>query len=391
MLSSHKFFTNRTTKRKLMNVNGKERSQVINNSDNEDYDETSNDPAAIAAYLSLERTKIFRDHNHIFFRTSVTNNSINRLCNLIDEYNREQEFISADHTSSIVIPKPIYLHITCMGGDLLAGFMAHDYIKNSKIPIYTIAEGYAVSSGANMFMAGKKRFMTQHSYILIHQLNQTNGFETFHDMIDNTANVIEFMSKLYEMYLNNVRYDHKNISHDDILTKEKLENHMLHDIYWNYDTCKRYGLVDDLYTNYSNCDKIDLNEIFTSCEKKINKNKILTQKDLKPSDAVIHRIKKNVESQNSLVNIINNHLNKKKTTNKKNALNNHDSIIDNLVDELVKDQQQEEDHYDNYDNNNDDVDVDVDVKETDGGLGTRTRSKKKKSPKIYKPIKKSKI
>ena len=32
---------------------------------------------------------------------------------------------------------------------------------------------------------------------------------------------------------------------------------MMHDIYWNYDKCFKYGIVDDLYTNYGNADYHD--------------------------------------------------------------------------------------------------------------------------------------
>ena len=226
------------------------------NEDDDDEDEQSEDDKVSKSLL------VYRDHNHIYFRCEVTMNRVNRLCNLIEEYNREHEILQSELTSMILVPKPIYLHITSMGGDMLGGFLAFDYIKNSKIPIYTIAEGYAVSSGANMFMAGSKRFMTENSYILIHQLSATKfGRETFHDTIDDATNSIEFMSKLYGIFLNNVRHNRTNILPQDILTKEKLENHMLHDVYWNYETCLRYGLVDEIYTNYSETDVKEIDEI----------------------------------------------------------------------------------------------------------------------------------
>lgn len=261
--------------------------------------------------LEMYDKKVFRRYNHIYYRTDVTMSNITKLCNLIDDYNREQNMLTRELTTSIVIPKPLYLHITSYGGDLHAGFMAYDHIKNSNIPIYTVAEGYTVSAGSMMFMAGKKRLMTENSYILIHQLNQTSyGRETFHDMMDNASNTIEFMSRLYSIYLNNLRYNRKKVNQEDVLTKEKLENHMLHDIYWNIQTCIRYGLVDDIYTNYNTQDDKDIKEFVN--QKRLTKtytpSKRLTLEDLQPSDDFLEKMRSNMEEKTNVVNIVKRYL-----------------------------------------------------------------------------------
>ena len=312
----------------------------------DDSDEESEGGAGFPGFpdfsslMKTDKKKVFRDHNHIYFRCEVTMNRVNKLCNLIEEYNREQESLRSELTTAHLIPKPIYLHITSLGGDMLAGFLAFDYIKNSKIPISTVAEGYAVSSGANMFMAGHNRYMTENSYVLIHQLNITKcGRETFHDMVDEASNVIEFMTKLYGIFLNNVRHNRSNISPQDTLTKEKLENHMLHDIYWNYETCKRYGLVDGLYTNYANIDEASiqsyLNRKSGESGQSKEKQKIYNLEDLVPSDVIVQKIKQNLAEQknNDMVDMIKKHLSKKLSTDGQNGIlnfyeNNGSDIVD---------------------------------------------------------------
>lgn len=268
----------------------------------------------ITKLLDMYDKKVYRRHNHIYYRADVTMSNITKLCNLIDDYNREQLMLTRELTTSIVIPKPIYLHITSYGGDLHAGFLAYDHIKNSNISIYTVAEAYTVSAGSMMFMAGKKRFMTENSYLLIHQLNQSgSGHETFHDMMDNASNTIEFMSRLYSIYLNNLRYNRKKVNQEDILTKEKLENHMLHDIYWNIQTCIRYGIVDDIYTNYNTHDSNDIKE-FVNQERLTNTytpSKKITLEDLQPSDDFLEKIKGNMEEKTNVVNIVKQFLAKK--------------------------------------------------------------------------------
>jgi ATP-dependent Clp protease protease subunit len=311
-----------------------------NGSDSESEEETTFPGMPdIAALLKKEKKKVFRDHNHIYFRCDVTMDKISKLCNLIEEYNREHDEWKHTITTAVIIPKPIYLHITSFGGDLIAGFLAYDYIKKSKIPIYTIAEGYTVSSGANMFMAGHRRFMTEHSYLLVHQLNETKcGRETFHDIVDSVANDLEFMTRLYGMYLNNIRHNRVDVPPEDILTKEKLENHMLHDIYWNYDTCKRYGLTDGLYTNYSDNDTSDIAHYLNDSSMEItSRPKLYSLKDLQPSAEIVKRIKENVSKQQKdvdAVEILKKHIAERLTTDKSSAiLNTHDDTIEIKLDD----------------------------------------------------------
>jgi len=316
---------------------------------NNDLDDSDDNPMGqgfpgfpdLSGLLKDEKKKVFRDHNHIYFRCEVTMERVNKLCNLIDEYNREQDALKAEFTSAIIIPKPIYLHITSMGGDLLGGFLAYDYIRNSKIPVYTVSEGYTVSSGANMFMAGHKRFMTENSYILVHQLSMTRDIsnDTFHDMIDNTVNIVDFMSKSYAIYLNNIRHHRENVPTHDILTKEKLENHMLHDIYWNYETCLRFGIVDGIYTNYADTDVKDVNDIIQSETNTFTPPKVYSLQELKPSKVIIDKIKQNIETnkQNDAMNMIKSYLGTKSTTDTVNGLVNLANSTKRKVDDEVID------------------------------------------------------
>lgn len=203
------------------------------------------------------------EHNHIYFKTDVTMESVKKLTDLIDEANRQYDRQIIDDTNNFLFPKPIYLHITSNGGDLFGGFLAYDAIQNSKVPIYTVVDGYAVSSGSIMFMAGKKRFMTSNSYILIHQLSQTiHGTQTNADVMDDAANNIELMTRLYQLYLTEFRHGYAPVPDSNILDKDTLEQHMAHDIYWNFATCFKYGLADSLYTNYQAREEADRREFY---------------------------------------------------------------------------------------------------------------------------------
>lgn len=136
-------------------------------------------------------------------------------------------------------PKPIYLHITTNGGDLLAGFFGFDRIRSSKIPINTIIEGSVASAGSILSIAGETRYMTPNSYLLIHQL-RTGIIGTYEELVDEKNNCNQFMSRLVNLY-------HSNCNGK--LTKTKIREILKRDIFWNVETAMSNGLVDEIWNN----------------------------------------------------------------------------------------------------------------------------------------------
>jgi ATP-dependent protease ClpP protease subunit len=208
---------------------------------------------AAPAEKKSDGKKIFREGNHIYFRTGVSKTNVSKLCGLIDDANND--YISTcEHECGFILPRPIYLHICSEGGDLLSGFMAYDYIKRSHIPIYTVSEGYTVSAATLMYMGGEKRFMTPTSYILIHQLRAyTSG--THAEIKDDFQNNETFMDKMVDIYMSNLNT--KLRSKRELLTREDVEVQLEHDIYWDFETCHKKGLAHELYTNSQDRDKED--------------------------------------------------------------------------------------------------------------------------------------
>jgi ATP-dependent Clp protease protease subunit len=186
--------------------------------------------------------KIFYRDNHIYFHDSVTAESINKLTSIIYEINKKEEDNAYKlKMYNITIPE-YYLHICSYGGDSSYAFIAYDIIKNSKVKINTIAEGAAISAGSIMYVAGYKKYMRRHSYILIHQLNQfMKGQCTYHDLKDNMISNDKYMATIKKIYLDNCN--------NKELTSTKLDEILDHDIFWNYEDCVIHGLVDELYND----------------------------------------------------------------------------------------------------------------------------------------------
>jgi ATP-dependent Clp protease protease subunit len=195
----------------------------------------------------IEDESVFQMDNHIYFTADVSMKSVNKLAKLIHNSNKEYDILysSVSHMANVT-PKPLFLHITSVGGDLFAGFRAVDMIHNSRIPIYTVVEGYAISAGSLMYLAGQKKFMTKNSYLLIHQLSNYHGdgtSETFEKAKDEFSNNMMLMNQLYDFYI--------EVSKGK-LTKKKVEDILKHDLYWNFTTCQKYGLVEDIYNSETN-------------------------------------------------------------------------------------------------------------------------------------------
>jgi len=179
--------------------------------------------------------EIDTEGNHIYFYTDVNQEScldLNRkLIRLQNTILKQKMDLNLEET-----PK-IYLHINSPGGCLFSGFSTLDVIKYSKVPVVTIIEGMAASAATMMSIVAKERYMTPNSYMLIHQLS-SGLWGKFEEQVDDFRNSSTLMDNIIQLYL-----EHTNIK------EKKLKKMLKRDIYWNYDECKKNGLVDGMWCN----------------------------------------------------------------------------------------------------------------------------------------------
>lgn len=234
----------RLTINNRLNLVNRNRLNLINKNMDTQIEEI-NDPEELeqdVPVISIPQPKteeyIFRLDNHIYFTTDITMNNINKLIKLIHNITREFEITKISVRCGDLQPNPIFLHITSCGGDIFAGLRGMDIIENSIIPIYTIVEGYAQSAGSLLFLAGKKRYMTENSYLLIHQLSSYGESGTYEQLRDSFSNNQVLMDRIIEIY---------NKKSNNKLSKKKLQDLLKHDLYWDFNTCKNFNLSDDIY------------------------------------------------------------------------------------------------------------------------------------------------
>lgn len=173
--------------------------------------------------------------NHIYLYDDIETDTILSLNKNIKELNTslKKEFSKySDHIDYRSIP--IYIHINSYGGDLFAGLAAVDAILSSECPIYTVVEGASASAATFLSVVGKKRFVTKHSFMLIHQLSSGmwGKFEELKDEMENNEMFMGVIKNLYKEYTK--------------LTDEQIEVILKKDLWFDANKAVEYGLADEV-------------------------------------------------------------------------------------------------------------------------------------------------
>jgi len=131
-------------------------------------------------------------------------------------------------------PANMFLHIQSYGGSIFAGMAGMDEIIKSIVPVHTMIDGCCASAATFLSVCGKKRFINRHAYMLIHQLSSFmwGKYEEFKDEIQNLDKIMVMIKKVYGEYTK--------------IPTKKLEEILKHDLWFDANECKEYGLVDEI-------------------------------------------------------------------------------------------------------------------------------------------------
>ncbi len=95
---------------------------------------------------------------------------------------------------------PIRLFINSRGGNVYDMWSLIDIMLNSRTPIYTYCTGYAMSAAFQIFLAGSKRFTSNHATFLYHQ--SSGGMHgKYQDIIDYSKEEWEWVQSKIEEYV----------------------------------------------------------------------------------------------------------------------------------------------------------------------------------------------
>ena len=178
------------------------------------------------------QTNIKVNNNNIYFYGPITSESCRELAEVLINMDTSSKIFKADFG---IEPPPINLHIQSGGGSLMNAFYVIDLIDNLKTPVYTYVDGYVASAGSLISVMGKKRYMTDNSFIMIHQLSSSLGEGKFNYLDDNMDNLNKFMETITKIYLKKTK-----------IPESQLENILEHDLWMNSKECLEYGLIDEI-------------------------------------------------------------------------------------------------------------------------------------------------
>jgi len=171
------------------------------------------------------------EENSIFFYCPVGEYEALELNRLIRRLDVEMHHLSHRLGCRAI---PIHLHIHSPGGSLFAGLSIYDTIKSCKSTVHTYVDGSAASAATLLVVAGKKRFMSKNSFMLVHQqqLEWAGKLDDFMDEVENQKELTETLTKIY--------LDETDIS------EEQLKDIMSHELWLNSKKCLELGLIDSI-------------------------------------------------------------------------------------------------------------------------------------------------
>lgn len=167
----------------------------------------------------------------IYLNEDISDLTISNIVPLIHKINLD------DDNANVENRVPIKIFITTAGGSAYDGFNLVSAIENSKTPVYTICESYAMSMGLPIFLAGHKRFLGKYATLLYHELR--GGASGTREEVKRLDKEYDRLQKIYDDYI---------ISHSK-LTQEILNEHQekVSDWYIGYTESLESGLATDTY------------------------------------------------------------------------------------------------------------------------------------------------
>lgn len=168
----------------------------------------------------------------VFFTGPIDEESIQKLVTNLKKL--ENKLLKQAVDLQGYTPK-IRLFIRSDGGDVFAGFSAMDHISRSRLHVTTVADGCCASAATFLLLAGHRRAIGAHGYVLIHQLATDGFWGKYEELRDEMKNCDKFMKSIRSIYESKTR-----------LPSRKLNKMLKRDIYLDASMCKKYSIVDEI-------------------------------------------------------------------------------------------------------------------------------------------------
>ena len=222
---------------------------------------------------------------HIYFTQNVTNASVEKLINDINEANKE----ITTSSGAVIQPKPILIHISSLGGSVTEGMRLFSIFALSKIPIATIVDNYSCSAATFLSINSPYRLINNYGYCIIHGYSVSGKIKKKQQQLHN---MLELYDKHFDIIIDMYK-ERTKFKHDELI--ELLQ----HDLLLDANFCLKKGIVDRIIKITPKKKKIEIkknlyeiinnpnNNIRISCNNLISDiDKILFEDNLSP--VIIH-------------------------------------------------------------------------------------------------------
>lgn len=166
----------------------------------------------------------------IILNSEIDSTVIEMVCMQIKKFNYEDKDIPIEDR------KPIEVYVTSYGGSVYDGFAVVNAIITSKTPVYTFCEGYAMSMGLAIFIAGHKRFSYPFTNFMYHEIS--TGVFGKNEEIERVATENKRLQKMYDLLV---------VSNTN-LTQKKLDSIRKSTKDWNFgsEDALKFGVVHEI-------------------------------------------------------------------------------------------------------------------------------------------------
>lgn len=168
--------------------------------------------------------------NKIYLYDEISRTSVLNVSKQIDEVTRQLTLLKLIYNLTEV--PAIELHISSDGGEISPALSLVDKIKINSIPIDTYCEGFVASAATLISVAGRKRYLTKNSCLLLHQLS-SEIWGPYESLNDEKQNLDLYMLMIKKIYLENTKFKSK-----------QLIELLKHDLCLTSQECLELGIVD---------------------------------------------------------------------------------------------------------------------------------------------------
>ena len=175
--------------------------------------------------------------NEIYFYSGVTDKSVFELIQQVKKL--ETKLLK----QSIEFPNyepEITIYIKSNGGDVYAGFSGMDHLRQSKVKIYTVADGCCASAATFLLLAGEYRYINPHTHVLIHQIASGCFWGKFEELKDEMTVCKQLMDMIKGIYKSDTKIPEKT-----------FKTLMKRDVYLSPEECINFGIVHEISYPYN--------------------------------------------------------------------------------------------------------------------------------------------